>query len=89
MKCFRKCGIDDGLHSEISDAEILQREPNEFNHWFGDLLEVPWDEYLACDDEMEIKQPPRAPNVQPYLTTIEGNEDNDTDHEDEAEPTAK
>ena len=43
-------------------------DPDEFDQWFADLLEVPWEEYLAYDDELEMEQPARAPDAQTYKT---------------------
>ena len=33
--------------------QIETTEPDDFDRWFADLLEVPWDEYLAYDDKLE------------------------------------
>ena len=66
-KCFKTCGIFEGMFDAIpitnEDQTEEERVPNEFDHWFADLLEVPWDEYLAFDDQLENEAPNRAPTA--------------------------
>ena len=40
------------------DKQTTNTGGDAFDHWFANLLEVPWDEYLAYDDDMEISDPP-------------------------------
>ena len=40
----------------------------EFSQYFKELLEIPWDEYLAMDKELELEQLARAPNAQAFST---------------------
>ena len=40
-----------------------------FDDWFADLLEVPWDEYLAHDDDVETIDPPHAQDSSSYHHT--------------------
>ena len=43
-----------------TEDPVVTQEPDEFDRWFADLLEVPRDEYLAFDDQLEQECPPRA-----------------------------
>ena len=69
MKCFKTCGIFDGMFDAVPISNNDQtehqtaHEPDEFDCWFADLLEVPWEECLAFDDQLEIETPPRAPTA--------------------------
>ena len=53
QKCFKTCGIFNGMFdatpipNEHQTDEMETHQPDEFDHWFAKLLEVPWDEYLA------------------------------------------
>ena len=64
MKCFKTCGIFDGMFDAVPISNDDQTEhqtpqkPDEFDHWFADLLEVPWEEYLAFDDQLESETHP-------------------------------
>ena len=42
-------------------------EDQEFAHHFEELLDVPWDQYLKMDEELEQELPARAPNTQSYV----------------------
>ena len=60
QKCYKTCGILDGLFDATPIPNENQTEhqmethiPDEFDCWFAELLEVPWDEYLAFDDQLE------------------------------------
>ena len=48
--CFKNCfnGMFDATPISNEDQTEPERsEPDEFDRWFADLLEVAWDEYLA------------------------------------------
>ena len=68
MKCFKSCGIFNGMFDATPIPNEHQtaperQDPDEFDRWFEDLLEVPWDEYLAFDDQLDIECSPRAPTA--------------------------
>ena len=54
---------------QMEDSDPITQEPDK-------LLEVPWDEYLAFDDQLEIECPPRAPTASATPT-----DDHDQDDE--------
>ena len=62
-KCSKTCGIFDGMFDAIPDEDQSEEErvPDEFDCWFADLLEVPWGEYFAFDDQLENESPPEHP----------------------------
>ena len=80
-KCFKTCGIFDNIFDQpanaIYDLTQDQMEPDEFHHWFVELLGVPWEEYLACDDKLEQEEPSQAPTAMPMPLESENNQDND------------
>ena len=57
--------------------------PYDFDVYFEELLQVPWDKYLAFD-ELEVSSPPTAPDTGSYL----GPEsiDNTSEQEPDEEP---
>ena len=55
-------------------------EPDDFDIYFQELLEVPWDEYLAFDEELELNSPATAPDMNSYLA------DESTENDPEPEP---
>ena len=57
-------------------ASPHDEEDQKFSCYFEELLDIPWDEYLAMDEELELEQLLQAPNVQAYST-----EDQDQDRE--------
>ena len=65
IKCFKICCIFDGMfdatpisnEDQTSTEDTSIRVPDEFDHWFEDLLEVPWDENLAFDEKLEMEAP--------------------------------
>ena len=58
IKCFNQSGISDQLTQLPSPpASPNDDEDQEFRHYFEDLLEIPWDDYLAMDEELELEQP--------------------------------
>lgn len=60
-KCFRKCGIaSDPMCTPPSSGEEIE-DTNSYDERFKDILEVPWQEYLAHDDTMQAENPCRAP----------------------------
>ena len=63
VKCFPKAGIYEDMFDDVDpiDNDCDKQTTNTgdaFDHWFAYLLEVPWDEYLAYDDDMEAMDPP-------------------------------
>ena len=56
-------------------------EPDDFDVYFQELLEVPWDEYLAFDDKLEADLPPTAPDTKSYTS-----EENSGENESEPDP---
>ena len=85
MKCFKSCGIFDDMFdgignlNEDQNEEQTEQEPDDFDRWLADLLEVPWHEYLAYDKKLEIEAPPRAPTA--MLTPADDDHDHDQDEE--------
>lgn len=67
VKCFARCGYRPAAESQNQPNDDTT-EPDEFDIWFQNLLEVPWEEYLAVDDELEEESPARAPDAQSYST---------------------
>ena len=39
------------------EEDVSVNLPDDYDQWFQDLLEVPWDEYLAYDDDLESSEP--------------------------------
>lgn len=79
VKCFTKCGI----HKNLPQQPITptpETGPDDYDVYFSELLEVPWDEYLAYDDELEAEQPCRAPAIETL------NEESSTDDPEGIEP---
>ena len=69
-KCFKSSGIFDGIfdatpisNEHRTEDQTVTYEPDEFNCWFADLLEVHLDEYLAYDDKLESECPSRTPTA--------------------------
>ena len=60
-KCFRHSGIQENYDSPPppSTPEPIDEDP-EFADYFDKVLNIPWDEYLAMDEELESKEPTRA-----------------------------
>ena len=74
IKCFCKCGIHVGMFQDeatTSDEDVSFNLPDDYNRWFQDLLEVPWEEYLAYDDDLETTEPVRAPDSTGYTVEQE------------------
>ena len=70
VKCFNRSGVYDfkteDTPQKLPDhTENLDDDP-EFASYFQDLLNMPWEEYLAQDNEDELEQPARAPDAQSY-----------------------
>ena len=51
---------------------------DEFSKYFQELLDIPWDGYLAMDEELELEQPARAPNAQAYSIDVQDQEPNES-----------
>ena len=53
VKCFKQCSIHtnmyDGCQPLDNTSEVVDREPDEFDRWFADLLEVPWEDFADND----------------------------------------
>ena len=79
MKCFKTSGIFDAIPISNKDQTQQQQEPNEFDHWFADLLEVTWDEYLAFDNQLESETPYSAPTPMSIEHTENEQVDDDID----------
>ena len=57
--CFQKSGVYDFTSVEpVNDDEDGDKE---FTRYFQELLDVPWDEYLAMEAKLEHEEPARAP----------------------------
>ena len=67
------------LTPPTSPVEDSVDDDPEFTKFFQDLLDIPWDEYLAMDAELELENPARAPDAQNFT--------NDEMFEDHDEPT--
>ena len=83
--CSKSCSIFNGMLDgepmpNESESDI-NREPDKFDHWFSDLLEVPWDEYLAYNDQLELEAPSRAPSAN--SNTSMHNDNEQEEHETE------
>ena len=60
VKCFQKCGIHADMFQDEAtplEEDVSVNLPDDYDQWFQDLLEVPWDEYLAYDDDLESSEP--------------------------------
>lgn len=69
-KCFRRCGVTKDTNTPPSTPVEPPSEPDDFAIQFEKLLEVPWDEYLAYDSELEADEPCTAPTEE-----LESNDD--------------
>ena len=81
--CFKSCGIFDGMFDVTPIAYEDQttpqsQEPDQFDCWFEELLEVPWDEYLAFDDPRESEAPIHAPTAMATPNTNVEQDEEDT-----------
>lgn len=65
-KCFSHSGVRDNYNSPPTTPVDHDHDP-EFAQFFQDL-DVPWDEYLAMDEELEGENPSRAPDAESYNT---------------------
>lgn len=75
QKCFKKCGVVkqlDLIPSPNNETQIDDECTQEPVHDFQNLLDVPWDEYLSFDDQLEKVNPCRAP-----INTDESDQDHD------------
>ena len=66
-KCFRRSSVhhkQPSLSPPPSPTEI-DKDPS-FAKYFEELLVIPWDQYLAMDDELQAKNPARAPDALAY-----------------------
>ena len=73
---LKSCGIFDGMFDATSIAYEDQTTPqsqelDEFDHWFEELLEVSWDEYLAFDNQLESEAPMCAPTAIEHLNQMQ------------------
>ena len=66
INCFCSAGIHDFCNTPPSPTDV-SHGADDFDIYFQELLEVPWDEYLAYDDELETCSPPTAPDTGSYL----------------------
>ena len=63
IKCFKRCGV----HAKMEDAPVpVPVVDNEFAREFQALLEIPWEEYLQMEDEMEQQVECSAPDGKTY-----------------------
>ena len=51
-KCFKCSGIQENYNSPPSTPEPIDEDPD-FPEYFENLLNIPWDEYLVMDKELE------------------------------------
>ena len=67
-KCFRCSGVQESYACSppTTPVDDASDEDPEFAQFFQDLLDVPLDEYLAMDAELEQENPSRAPDAQSY-----------------------
>ena len=79
-KCFKQSGIQENYDTPPSTPEPVD-EDTDFPEYFENLLNIPWDEYLAMDEELEKEEPTRAPDTLPYTNDAS----DDTDHRDQEE----
>ena len=80
--CFKQSGVHNEDPSPIGDQDSDQ--DHEFANYFRELLDIPWDQYLAVDQELELEQPDRAPNAS--ACKIEENETNKQADQDQEPP---
>ena len=59
--------------------EPVDEDP-EFAAYFQELLDIPWDENLAMDDELECENPACVPNAQHYLNKDPVDKEDQQDH---------
>ena len=59
VKCFKRSGIHKDLHQSTPSTppttptnDIIDEDPD-FATYFQELLGIPWDQYLAMDEELE------------------------------------
>ena len=74
IKCFRQMGIKE-YQLEPESPPPFQNDINEdsdFAKYFEELLDIPWDEYLSMDDELQKKCPAKAPDAQAYSSDESG-----------------
>ena len=80
MKCFKYSGVLDPAEITLSPppSPTNNEQDDEFANYFQELLDIPWDEYLAMDKDLELEQPARAPDSQAYCID---DQDTDQDHD--------
>lgn len=84
IRCFKRCGMHPDLDNLAPIDPIEDEDPGEVA--WRELLEVPWDEYLAYDLELDKEAPCRQPVDQ--LSIQENDKPDDTTDEDvEPSPT--
>ena len=87
IKCFR--------HSRVLEQESLQSPPpspldvsedDKYANYFQELLDIPWDEYLAMDEDLEHEEPARAPDTQAYCINDRDTDQDPKDNQSEPAP---
>ena len=86
QKCLIYSGVQENYKTPPNTPEERDDCDNnaEFAEYFQNLLDIPWDEYLAMDQELESELPSRAPDTQAY--TIDNNDHDQDQNQDETPP---
>ena len=86
IKCFKWGGVLEQENSPPSPVDATEEE-DDFANYFQELLDIPWDEYLAMDEDLECDEPARAPNTQAYcIDDQDTDQDHDKDNQSQPEP---
>ena len=79
IKCFKQSGImEQIIPPSPPPSPVHVSEDDKFANYFQDLLDFPWEEYSAMDEDLECEEPARAPNTLAYCID---DQDTDRDHE--------
>ena len=89
IKCFKWSRVleqENPPSPPLSPVYAIEEE-DDFANYFQELLDIPWYEYLAMDEDLECEEPARAPNTQAYcIDDRDINQDHDKDYQSEPEP---
>ena len=84
IKCFKHSGIQEKYDSNTPPTTpVVDDDDAEFNIDFQNLLNMPWDEYLTMDQELELEEPSCVPDTLLYAIDNDNHHDHDETPEDE------
>ena len=85
VKFFRHSGIKEKYDNQTPpttpNGQDL-KDDDGFTEYFENLLDMPWDEYLAMDNQLESKEPRHFPDTLAY-----SNDDQDVDQDQDQDET--